>query len=63
LKRFKKDLKDMCFADHPYETQLIEANIKDFLSDLAGKLEKYTPSRSEIIYIPKLIIISGREQI
>ncbi|MCK5230569.1 MAG: hypothetical protein KAR13_09910 [Desulfobulbaceae bacterium] len=52
-KRFKKDLKDMCFADHPYESLLIEANLKDYLANLAGKLPNYTPSRSEIIYIPK----------
>lgn len=52
-KRFKKDLKDMCFADHPYETILIEENLIEFLANLESKLEKYTPSRSEIIYIPK----------
>lgn len=52
-KRYKKDLKDMCFADHPYETFLIDANLAEYLSNLQTKLEGYTPSRSETIYIPK----------
>ena len=52
-KRYKKDLTDMCFADHPFEVPLIEANLAEYLSDLKSKLANYTPSRSEVIYIPK----------
>ena len=52
-KRYKKDLKDMCSADHPYETILIEENLKEYLSTIESKLDNFTPIRSEIIYIPK----------
>ncbi|MDD5541023.1 MAG: RNA-directed DNA polymerase [Candidatus Marinimicrobia bacterium] len=52
-KRYKRDLQDMAFCDHPYETKIIDNNLEDWVSKLQTKLQNYDPSRCEIVNVPK----------
>lgn len=51
--RHKKDLVEMAFCDHPYEVEIIDHNIADWLTYLKEKCSNYCPSRAEIVNIPK----------
>jgi hypothetical protein len=52
-KRYKKDLIEQSFSDHPFEAGLIEENLEHWLNRLAGKLDNYLPSRAEVINVDK----------
>ena len=52
-RKYKNDLKDMSFADNPFETEIIDDNFADWEKNLKEKIKNYNPSRSEIINIPK----------
>ena len=53
-RRYKRDQSDMAFADHPYQNRLIELHLDKWIADLKSEIDgNYTPSRSEIIDIPK----------
>ena len=51
--RYKKDLKDMEFCDHPFEAEIIDANLTDWIGNVKERLATYAPSRCEIVNIPK----------
>lgn len=51
--RHKKDIKDLSFADHPYEINIIDFNFNDWIKELKQELQNYHPSRAEIVNIPK----------
>ena len=54
-KRIKNDLRYSSFLDHPYEVDLIQSDIENWIESLKNKIENglYNPSRSKIIDIPK----------
>jgi len=52
-RRHARDLKDRCFAESPYESVLIGANLPDWIAELRLQLKDYRPSRSEVINAPK----------
>ena len=53
-RRYKRDQSDMAFADHPYQDSLIESYLERWIAELKSETDRnYTPSRSEIIDIPK----------
>lgn len=52
-KRYKKDLIEQSFSDHPFEAELIEENLEHWLAGLSDKLDSYLPARSEVINVDK----------
>ncbi|MBX7143430.1 MAG: RNA-directed DNA polymerase [Oligoflexia bacterium] len=52
-RRYKKDLLEQSFSDHPFELKLIESNLSDWLTRIKDKGGNYTPSRSEIVNVLK----------
>lgn len=52
-KRYKKDLVEQAFSDHPYEVDLIEENLVEWLESLSLQISSYTPFRAEVINVDK----------
>lgn len=52
-KRYKYDQKERLFSDSPFESEIIDDNFDDWSSQLDKALDNYSPSRAEIINIPK----------
>lgn len=53
-RRTKKDLRKKGFYYHPYELELIEYKLEDWIAGLKDKISSgYHPSQSEIIDVPK----------
>ena len=52
--RYKRDLKDRCFVDHPLLETLIEQDLSSWLQDIQRKLEEgYNPQPSRSCSVPK----------
>jgi hypothetical protein len=52
--RYRRDLKDRCFVDHPVLETLIEQDLSSWLQDIQRKLEEaYNPQPSRSCLIPK----------
>jgi hypothetical protein len=51
--RHKKDLSDMAFCDHPFQSEIIDSNLGDWIWRLEEGLADYSPSRCEVMNVPK----------
>lgn len=52
-KRYKQDLQDMAFCDNPFEVEIMDHNLPEWIKSLENNLISYSPSRSDIVNIPK----------
>lgn len=52
-KKYKNDLNELSFYDHPFESNIINHNTEEWLNGLKDTLNGYSPSVPDIINVPK----------